>query len=145
MLSQSSSHKNIPFNKSILLLMVRYQWQTQSCVIIIFLSLPMHLTTVSLSIYLSSYLLNHYLCANALSTQKLSITPKKEISTLGASLLDNTLTLCRQVTRGHYSMSLLPKIYLTGPQRVIRPITYMGYCATDRPSFLCLASTSPYT
>ena len=102
----------------------------------------------SISIYLfQSTLFNTTLCASTLSTQlsnqKLFITPKKGISTLDVPLLGNAVPLHRQVTSGHCSTRLLPKNYLTVHKRVIRPKYSCEYRAPDRPSFLCLASTSP--
>ena len=117
-----------------------------NCVIEIFLSSPV--VGNSISIYLfQSTLFNTTLCASTLSTQlsnqKLFITPKKGISTLDVPLLGNAVPLHRQVTSGHCSTRLLPKNYLTVHKRVIRPKYSCEYRAPDRPSFLCLASTSP--
>ena len=110
-------------------------------------SFSRHLLLAMVSLSISSNLLSSILLSvlvpYQLSNQKLFITPQKGISKLDVPLLGNTVPLCRQVTSGHCSTRLLPKNYLTVHKRVIRPKHSCEYRAPDRPSFLCLASTSP--
>ena len=160
---ESSSHKNLIsqiFFKFILSLTIvtsggslylfsrcrSKQRQTQLCYQKISLSLPVVGNSIPIYLFLST-LFNPTLCASTLSTQlsnqNLSITPKEGISTLDVPLLGNAVPLRRQVTSGHCSTRLLPKNYLTVHTRVIRPKCTCEYSIPDRPSFLCLASTSP--
>ena len=134
------------FSLFILSLSIKTAANTILCYRNISLSSPVVGNGISIFLFQST-LFNTTLCASTLSTQlsnqKLSITPKKGISKLDVSLLGNAVPLRRQVTSGHCSTRLLPKIYLTVHKRVIRPKHSCEYRAPDRPSFLCLASTSP--
>ena len=77
-------------------------------------SFSCHLSLATVSLSNSSYLLSSIqlsvLVPYQLSTQKLYITPKKGISKLDVPLLGNAVPLRRQVTSGHCSTRLLPKI-----------------------------------
>jgi len=123
------------------------QWQTQSCVIEIFLLSPVIGNGISIYLSLSNYLLSSIqlsvLVPYQLSTQNVSNISKKGIPKLDTSLLDSAVPLHRQVTSGHCSTRFLTKIYLTVHIRIIRPKYSCEYRAPDQPSFLCLASTSP--
>ena len=98
------------------------QQQIQSCVIKNFSLIALPFDN-SIPIYLSLYTIYlttiSVLISYQLSNQKLSIIPKKGISTLDTSLLDSAVSLCRQVTSGFYSTRLLPKNYLSVHKRVM--------------------------
>ena len=107
------------------------------------LSLPLCLIMVYLSnyLYLSLYLSTDYLTNTSFYPKwTVSNIPKKGISKLGASLLDNTDALCGLITKEPAAQAFYSKIYLSIHKRMIWPLYTCGYSASNWLRFLCLAS-----